>query len=458
MSSLAELSELMGFFSYSRQDDLAFGDLSKLRHRIEAELSAQLGRNNRNFRLFQDKETIATGQLWEEQIKAAIDLSAFFIPIVTPRAMNSEYCKIEFNSFLEREAALHRKDLVFPIYYIWVAALDDEDQWRNDPVLRVIGARHYADWRDSRQLDINSVEVKKEVERFCRTIVKALRAPQATPIQPKKESSPIPPMPTKSPEEEEAETKRREEEARANRQKVEEEGRLEKERDERRKKDEREAREQKEREQRAAEERARRDKEERDKKDAENAQRARQEKEVRERAAREAEVNRNRNQAGAYGKEMSADATGVFIGMDSGTARRTISGLLVLQAIIRIIVTIYLWTKLWPNLTAPAIASGIVGGWLALAIAGIAVAIGIMQWRKGARITGLLVSLIAIANDAFILVGTSLVISGKPPSDILNVILVLRSASVFYVAANVLTVIYLWRFYARHRSAAPLSL
>jgi hypothetical protein len=52
MSSLAELPELVGFFSYSREDDDAFkGMLSALRDGIQRELSAQLGRSKRAFRL-----------------------------------------------------------------------------------------------------------------------------------------------------------------------------------------------------------------------------------------------------------------------------------------------------------------------------------------------------------------------------------------------------------------------
>jgi len=44
MSSLAEAPDLVGFFSYSREDDEdSGGKLSKLRERIQAELRGQLG-------------------------------------------------------------------------------------------------------------------------------------------------------------------------------------------------------------------------------------------------------------------------------------------------------------------------------------------------------------------------------------------------------------------------------
>src|ERR1700688_3829866 len=142
MSSLAELPELVGFFSYSREDDDdSNGALSALRDRIQRELRGQLGRNRTEFRLWQDKAAIAHGTLWEEEIKSAVAQSVFFIPIVTPSTVRSHYCKFEFELFLKREAELGRKDLIFPIVYIGVPALEEEGQWRQDDVLKVIGRR-----------------------------------------------------------------------------------------------------------------------------------------------------------------------------------------------------------------------------------------------------------------------------------------------------------------------------
>jgi hypothetical protein len=90
MPSLAELPELVGFFSYSRDDDEDFkGSLTALRNGIQRELRAQLGRNKANFRLFQDQEAIPPGKQWELELKNAIGQSAFFIPLITPRSRSS---------------------------------------------------------------------------------------------------------------------------------------------------------------------------------------------------------------------------------------------------------------------------------------------------------------------------------------------------------------------------------
>ncbi|MFY9989669.1 MAG: tetratricopeptide repeat protein [Rhodoplanes sp.] len=178
MPTLAELPELVGFFSYSREDDQAFkGTLCALRDGIQRELSAQLGRSKRNFHLWQDQAAIAPGKLWELEIKKAIDQSVFFIPIVTPRAVNSKHCKFEFDTFLAREAALGRNDLVFPIVYISVAALENEAKWHNDPVLSAIARRQYVDWRPLRHLDVQTTAVQERIERLCQKIVEALNEP-----------------------------------------------------------------------------------------------------------------------------------------------------------------------------------------------------------------------------------------------------------------------------------------
>src|SRR5208283_48026 len=182
MASLAQLPELVGFFSYSREDDEAFrGLLSALRDAIQREISAQLGRTRRNFRLWQDQEAIAPGKDWEAEITKAVEQSVFFIPIVTPRAVGSDYCKFEFASFVAREGALGRGDLVFPILWISVPTLLDETQWRADPVLSIVAKRQYVDWRPFRHAAVDSPAFGQAIERLCGKIVETLREPWLSP-------------------------------------------------------------------------------------------------------------------------------------------------------------------------------------------------------------------------------------------------------------------------------------
>jgi hypothetical protein len=190
MSSLAELPEVVGFFSYSREDDAdSHGALSALRTRIQGELRGQLGRAARTLRLWQDKEAISSGTLWEREIKTAVAQSVFFVPIITPTVVASPYCKFELESFLEREAALGRDNLVFPILYIDVPALDDPVRRRNDPVLALIAERQYVDWREFRYLKSNATEVKRSVGRFCSHVRDALQQPWISPEKRKQQEA-----------------------------------------------------------------------------------------------------------------------------------------------------------------------------------------------------------------------------------------------------------------------------
>jgi hypothetical protein len=175
MPALSDLPELVGFFSYSREDDEDFDRaLSKLRTRIQNDLRAQLGRSRETLRLWQDREAIPPGTLWASEIQAAIDQSAFFIPIVSPRVVRSEYCSTEFQKFLERERRLGRRDLVFPILFINVPELNDEQRRREHPVLSIIAERQYVDWRKFRY-DPDKPEVREEVALFCEKIAEALQ-------------------------------------------------------------------------------------------------------------------------------------------------------------------------------------------------------------------------------------------------------------------------------------------
>jgi len=178
MSSLAKYygSKLRGFFSYSREDDVDFNQvLSRFRACIQAELGAQLGRNRDNFDIWQDKFAIPEGALWQNKILEGINESAFFIPVITPRVVNSPHCLFEFKSFLDREKEFGRDDLVFPILYIGVPELEDGGAWQQNDVLKIVKARQYLDWREYRYKPLDAPEVAERIGRFCQNIANAMR-------------------------------------------------------------------------------------------------------------------------------------------------------------------------------------------------------------------------------------------------------------------------------------------
>jgi TIR domain/VIT family len=179
MSSLTDLRELVGFFSYSRMDDKgASGALSHLRSWIFYELRLQLGRE---YRLWQDTTAIPEGALWQGEIERTISESVFFIPIVTPSAVASAHCRREFEAFRAREEELGRADLIFPILYVTVSGLEDETLWMRDPVLKIIGERQYLDYRPFRHYRESTPEISAKIEQFCSNICRALQKPGLSP-------------------------------------------------------------------------------------------------------------------------------------------------------------------------------------------------------------------------------------------------------------------------------------
>jgi hypothetical protein len=182
MSTLAEIPDFVGFFSYSRRDDEhSEGALSRLRARIHSELGLQLGAD---FRLWQDVSAIPEGALWESEIERAIAESIFFVPIVTPSAISSKHCRFEFEAFAKRAARLRRTNLIFPILYVRVPALELKgEQWRHDEVLTIIAQRQYLDWQKYRLRGLTEPEVAERISQFCGHIVEALRQPWTPPEQ-----------------------------------------------------------------------------------------------------------------------------------------------------------------------------------------------------------------------------------------------------------------------------------
>ncbi len=72
-----------GFWSYTRTDDEQDGGrILRLADRIQAEFSLLTGND---LDLFVDREAIVWGEAWRARIDDALDLTAFFIPIITPR-------------------------------------------------------------------------------------------------------------------------------------------------------------------------------------------------------------------------------------------------------------------------------------------------------------------------------------------------------------------------------------
>jgi hypothetical protein len=151
---------------------LSDGALSGLRRLVRAELQARFG--SEVVQIFQDVAAIPHGISWEEAIRNAISCSNFFIPIVSPRFFQSEWCWKELRLFLEASDANslgHR--LIFPIKLIdtdGVEALDKD----GENFLQTI---QYFDFSSFRHRSFESPEVRQAIATFASDIFDALRHP-----------------------------------------------------------------------------------------------------------------------------------------------------------------------------------------------------------------------------------------------------------------------------------------
>ena len=73
-------------------------------------------------RCFLDTDSVLTSDLWEEKINAALKSSRLLLAIISPSFIRSEWCRREWNRFLDREDSLRRtrllpddQGLIFPV-------------------------------------------------------------------------------------------------------------------------------------------------------------------------------------------------------------------------------------------------------------------------------------------------------------------------------------------------------
>jgi formylglycine-generating enzyme required for sulfatase activity/uncharacterized protein YbaR (Trm112 family) len=185
------------FLSYTRRDDeYERGALSALRERLEAALHFASGEP---IDIFQDVEHIKLGQGIRQRIEESLDEAMVFVPIITPSYLNSRWCRDELERFLKREQQLGRSDLILPIYYQRVPALERARQGpqaastATDVLVREMAPRLSVDWRDLRSKGLESQEVRNELERIAERIIELLEElEQAPPPPPPPEPEPGP--------------------------------------------------------------------------------------------------------------------------------------------------------------------------------------------------------------------------------------------------------------------------
>ena len=163
----------IGFWSYTSSDDSASrGRLSQLRTLLAEELQIKIGRMPR-VQIFQDVATIRHGENWSGEIHRALSECSFFIPIITPAFLQSEWSCREVLRFQEREQALGRDDLIFPLLYVAIDP-DRPGACHNPRVLEMLDTHQRIDFRALRIKDVHSEEVSALLDSISDSIRNAI--------------------------------------------------------------------------------------------------------------------------------------------------------------------------------------------------------------------------------------------------------------------------------------------
>jgi serine/threonine protein kinase len=173
----------VGFWSYSRQDEeLSRGKLCSLRSMLHFELQQQIGRDE--IQIFQDTKAIPHGAAWEQEIKTALGAATFFIPIITPNFLQSDWCCQEVNLFHQREAELlqrfpdlPRMSRIFPVYFIDVEDVDPVDT----AAIEVLRGLQWFDFRRLRHRSYDEAAVREPLSDFASSIRDLVRARVSSP-------------------------------------------------------------------------------------------------------------------------------------------------------------------------------------------------------------------------------------------------------------------------------------
>jgi hypothetical protein len=162
----------VGFWSYSRLDDeLSGGKLSAIRRLLQAELQQQYGKDR--IQIFQDAAAISHGAEWEQEIGASLSRSTFFIPIITPGFIQSEWCCREVAMFLQRERELfayypelRSRSRIFPVLWIDFESVDPHDP----SIVEALKTRQWFDYSGMRFRSLEDEQVQQAVAQFATSI------------------------------------------------------------------------------------------------------------------------------------------------------------------------------------------------------------------------------------------------------------------------------------------------
>ncbi|MEV4805742.1 TIR domain-containing protein [Nonomuraea sp. NPDC049421] len=155
------------FCSYRRADnDTIFRDT--VDHLVADMKSLHEAETGRTLEIFFDREELGWGDDFREVIDRAVQEATFFMPIVTARYFDSEWCRHEFLTFYRKARILGVTELILPIVLAGASFVRTDS---SDKVASTIAAIQHADWSNLWQEGRGSAAWRSAVTELVRRIV-----------------------------------------------------------------------------------------------------------------------------------------------------------------------------------------------------------------------------------------------------------------------------------------------
>lgn len=130
--------EVSVFLSYARKDDRHFGHVRPFTSLLEALVHAKTGRH---VKVFVDRTSIAWGDKWEDSLNEGVLNATVFIPLLSANYLESEMCRMEFNTFYSAAEALGVTELMLPVLIIDAPQIFRSDS--DDQVVQIAISHQY---------------------------------------------------------------------------------------------------------------------------------------------------------------------------------------------------------------------------------------------------------------------------------------------------------------------------
>lgn len=156
------------FLSYVHEDNRVMnGRIVQLAQAIDDHYRFLTGET---LEVFTDRD-LNWGDQWRARIDEQLARTTFFVPVVTPRFLQSEECRRETQAFLAAAKGVGaERQYVLPIFLVAPESLDDDD-----PLAATLKTYHGSAFEDLIYEDPGSSTYRREVNRLAKELVKAVR-------------------------------------------------------------------------------------------------------------------------------------------------------------------------------------------------------------------------------------------------------------------------------------------